>query len=245
MCPPCGPRPRPAVAKGAFLVDADTLGKAQADTGALKMGEFAVQASQKVQLDIDDAPFLAEPEETAPPPAVRREAALAMSAADDEAAKKRARRKRLIVRGSAAVFGLAVIAAGAAWFMRGTAPVPTPALPEPTVIVVPSPKSVAGPPQYKIEFAPFMVEQRENGEVHFLQARFAGISQLEGVINEARNKQLVLRDSIYYYLRNKTHQYLVNPENALTIKQDLQDIVNGILTQGKMDDILLVNYIIK
>ena len=37
----------------------------------------------------------------------------------------------------------------------------------------------------------------------------------------------------------------MNPENAMTIKQDLQDIVNGILTQGKMDDILLVNYIIK
>lgn len=226
-------------------MEADTLEQAQADAGSLKMGDFAVQAGQKVQLDIDDAPFLIEPEETPPPPVVRHEASLSMNEADDEAAAKRARRKRLMIGGGIGLVVLVLVAVGIFWFVRGTAPVATPALPEPTVIVVPSPKSVAGPPQYKIEFAPFMVEQRENGEVHFLQARFAGISGLEAVIQEARNKQLVLRDSIYYYLRNKTHQYLVNPENAMAIKQDLQDIVNGILTQGKMDDILLVNYIIK
>lgn len=225
------------------MVEADTLEQARTGAGSLKMGDFAVQASQKVQLDIDDAPFLVEPEET-PPPVVRGETALAMNEADTEAAAKRARRKRLMIGGGVGLVVLALVVAGVLWFLRG-APVSTPALPEPTVIVVPSPKSVAGPPQYKIEFAPFMVEQRENGEVHFLQARFAGISSLETVIQEARNKQLVLRDSIYYYLRNKTHQYLVNPENAMTIKQDLQDIVNGILTQGKMDDILVVNYIIK
>lgn len=157
----------PGRSKGAFLVEADTLGQAQAGAGSLKMGDFSVQASQKVQLDIDDAPFLVEPEETPPPPVVRRETALAMSEADTEAAAKRARRKRLMIGGGIGLVVLALVAAAVLWFVRGTAPVPTPALPEPTVIVVPSPKSIAGPPQYKIEFAPFMVEQRETAKCIF------------------------------------------------------------------------------
>ncbi len=206
------------------------------------MGDFAAQAAQKVQLDIDDAPFLHTPEE-APPP-VLSDDPLPVMDVEEEPLPSGARKKRLVVGGIIAGVVLVAIAA-AAWWFWGTPPPAGPARPEPTVIVVPSPQSVTGTPQYKIEFAPFMVEQRDGDEVHFLQARFAGISQSEEVINEAKNKQLVLRDSIYYYLRNKTHEYLVDPANALTIKQDLQDIVNGSLSLGKMDDILLVNYIIK
>lgn len=228
------------------MADADTLEKAQPDTGALKMGDFAVQASQKVQLDIDDAPFLLTPEEETPPPALREDDLPAAEGDDEEAAQKRARKKQLLLRGAAGVIVLMVVGAAVWWFFFST-PSATiaPAQPEPTIIVVPSPKTVAGPPEFKIEFAPFMVEQRDGNEVHFLQARFTGISQSEAVIREAQNKRLVLRDSIYYYLRNKTHQYLVDPANTMTIKQDLLDIVNGSLSQGKMDDILLVNYITK
>lgn len=209
------------------------------------MGDFAVQASQKVQLDIDDAPFLLAIDDTPPPPVARSAESTDVATTEGGEDQKRARKKKMLLAAAGGVVVVLLLAAVAVWWFVGSPPPDLPVQPEPTVIVVPSPKSVTGPQEYKIDFAPFMVEQRNGNGVHFLQARFAGTSKSEVVIKEAENKRLVLRDSIYYYLRNKTHQYLVDPANALVIKQDLLDIVNGSLTQGKMDDILLVNYIIK
>lgn len=223
----------------------DTREKAQPDTGALKMGDFAVQASQKVQLDIDDAPFLMAFDDI-PALASSSGSLPAVAEVSEEESRKQARKKRII---QLCAIGLLVIliAAIAFWyFVLSSTPPPTaPSLVEPTVIVVPSPKSTAGPVEFKIEFAPFMVEQHDATTVRFLQARFTGISRDEGTMVEARAKALVLRDAIYYYLRNKKHEYLTDSVNTPTIKQDLLDIVNGCLTQGKMEDILLVNYIMK
>lgn len=209
------------------------------------LGAFAAKANQKVQLDVDDAPFLLPEEETPPVPAPSSLPVMGKKDKPDKnAGKAKISKKKLIIGGSAGILVLLALVVAAWWFLWGSPPTDV-SKPEPTVIIVPSPKSAAGPPQFKIEFAPFMVEQHDGKEVHFLQARFTGISFSEVAIHEAKKKQLILRDSIYYYLRNKTHQYLVNPDNAMTIKQDLQDIVNDTLTQGKMDDILLVNYVMK
>lgn len=223
----------------------DTREKAQPDTGALKMGDFAVQASQKVQLDIDDAPFLMAFDDA---PALASSsgsspAAVEMSEGD---ARKQARKKKIIKMCAIGILVILIAAFVVWYFVLSSTPPPTePSQVEPTVIVVPSPKSLAGPVEFKIEFAPFMVEQRDATTVRFLQARFTGIAKDEGTMVEARAKALVLRDAIYYYLRNKKHEYLVDSANTPTIKEDLLDIVNGCLTQGKMEDILLVNYIMK
>ncbi|MEG2005426.1 MAG: flagellar basal body-associated FliL family protein, partial [Bilophila sp.] len=214
------------------------------DTGALKMGDFAVQASQKVQLDIDDAPFLMAFDDMSA--AVGATSTLPVVEEEDDLVRQNKRKRRIIQW--CAIGCLVILIAGVAvwYFMLASTPPPaSPTQVEPTIIVVPSPKSLAGPMEYKIEFAPFMVEQRDEATVRFLQARFTGIAIEEAVVVEAQAKSLLLRDSIYYYLRNKTHEYLVDSVNTPVIKQDLLDIVNGCLTQGKMEDILLVNYIMK
>lgn len=90
-----------------------------------------------------------------------------------------------------------------------------------------------------------MVEQRTGDTVHFLTTNFTAVTGDEAVSAEARSKMLVLRDAVYYYLRNKTHEYLVDPANSLTIKRDLTDILNGYLSKGKLDDVLLENYVVK
>ncbi len=212
----------------------------QVDTEALSLNEFAGQTNRKVQLDIDDAPFLDVPEEeTLPAPA---EADSSETDAAPTDASKTSRLRRFLLPGA----GLVLLLLGAAaWFLFFRSPPPAEVGAEPVVVVVPSAEEIAGPAGFNVVFAPFMVEQRVDGEVRFLNTNFTAVTTDEAVSAEARSKMLILRDAVYYYLRNKTHEYLIDPDNSLTIKQDLTDILNGYLSRGKLDDVLLENYIMK
>ncbi len=212
----------------------------QVDTEALSLSEFAGQAGRKVQLDIDDAPFLDTPEEETPP--APGDAGSSRAEAAEADVPKASRAKRFLVPGA----GLVLLLLGAAvWFLFFRTPPPAETGPEPVVVVVPSPEEITGPAGFNVVFAPFMVEQRVDGEVRFLNTNFTAVTTDEAVSAEARSKILILRDAVYYYLRNKTHEYLIDPDNSLTIKQDLTDILNGYLSKGKLDDVLLENYIMK
>ena len=116
------------------MADLELKEKAQPDTGALSVGEFAVQASQKVQLDIDDAPFLSAFEDEAlPVPAEERMPDLP---AEEEAAPQKFWQKkkfRLSVAGGV----LLLIAAAAIYYFFFLPPPPVAVKVEPTVIVVP------------------------------------------------------------------------------------------------------------
>ena len=213
--------------------------KAQPDTGALSVDDFAGQASQKVQLDIDDAPFLMAFDDSALPVPEQTET---LPAVEEEVKPPRFWEKRPVQISAGALLALLLALVVYFWFFSGPPPTP-PAVIEPVIIVVPSEKQLEGSKDVTLAFEPFMVEQRSGGSVRFLQARFTAVSSNTDVINEAKGKLLLLRDAIFYYLRNKTHEYLVDPANAQTIKQDLLDIVNGYLVKGKLDDILFENYI--
>lgn len=221
----------------------ETLEKAQPDTGALTVGEFASQASQKVQLDIDDAPFLMDFDET-PLPAVQ-EASSTPAVVDEEARPKKFWQKRpfQIAIGGGTIL-LIVLAVALYFWLSQPPPVTITEIP-PTVIVVPSAQKLAGTNDFIFPFEPFMVEHRETDTVRFLKATFTLVTKSDQVVAEAKSKLLILRDAIFYYLRNKTHEYLIDPDNALTIKQDLLDIVNGYLVKGKAEDVLLENYILQ
>ena len=54
---------------------------------------------------------------------------------------------------------------------------------------------------------------------------------------------LVLRDAVYFYLRGKTPEYLLDAANTAEIKQDLVDILNDYLQRGKLQDVLLDSYL--
>lgn len=214
--------------------------KATPDTGALSVGQFAGKASQKVQLDIDDALFLNVVEEDALPAPVEKD--LALEAPPPPPLKFWQRRP---VQISAGVLLLLVLAFAAYLYFMGAPPPPPAAVDEPTIVVVPSPQSISGEQEYQITFAPFMVEQRDSSTVHFLQTRLTAVTRSKGAADEAKEKMLVLRDAMFYYLRNKTHQFLVEPGSAPTIKQDLIDVVNGYLAKGKIDNFLFENYLLQ
>lgn len=222
------------------MAEVDLKEKVLPDAEALSAEDFAGQADRKVQLDIDDAPFLASPEENSLPAPT--EEKLPDFSAEEQPSSKSGQKKWFLV---AAV--LLLLAAGGAgyWYFFLQPPPPVTAKVEPTVIVVPSPEEITGPAGFNVTFVPFMVEQRTGDTVHFLTTNFTAVTGDEAVSAEARSKMLVLRDAVYYYLRNKTHEYLVDPANSLTIKRDLTDILNGYLSKGKLDDVLLENYVVK
>lgn len=216
------------------------VSKAIPDTGALSVGNFATRVTQKVQLDIDDALFLETPDEDKLP-----EVAVKTSVVVEEPPKPLKFYQRRPVQISGAVV-LLLLVAFAVYLYLMSAPPPEPAVVnEPTIVVVPSPESISGEPEYQVRLAPFLVEQREANTVHFLQAHFTAVTRSKEAAGEAQEKLLVLRDAIFYYLRNKTHQFLVDSQSAAIIKQDLLDVVNGYLSKGKIDTFLFENYLVQ
>lgn len=194
---------------------------------------------KKVELDLDDAPFL-QAEEKAPdlPSTVD-----AVPDAPDDSAKKNKKRKLLII-GAIALGVLAMAAAAAWWFFFRTPPPALPAGPEPEVIVVPKAAPPGGPYDIVREFAPFTVPVKNAaGQTNFLVCKFSAITTDPGISREIDQQRIPLRDAIYFYLRNKNSDFLLDARNAPQIKTELISVFNDYLSQGKLEDILFESYL--
>lgn len=216
----------------------ELLAKAQPDSGTLDMIKAP---SNKVQLDIEDAPFLIEPEDI--PDDDEADASLPAFSADPLLERKKKKKRLLIIAGLSI---LLVLSVASWWVFRSMSPSIPPEPPE--VIVVPSaPEPVNTAPQdHPVVFDPFWVEQKDaQGNTRFLTARFTLLSKDARLKEEALDKKLVLRDAFYYYLCNKPLEFFLDHENAPTIKNDLLSIANGYLSRGRLDDVLLESYLMR
>lgn len=212
--------------------------KAQPDVGTLNV-EVVSKADTKVVLDIDDAPFLLDEEET---PSTASDKLPAEVPGEDEAAAAAARKKKRLQMFGGGLIVLILACVALWWFVFRTPP-PVTTL-EPEVIVVPTPPSTTLPQDYPIDFAPFWVELPDGkGGVVFLVCKFTALSKTAALAQEARNKILVLRDAVYFYLKNKPYQFLLDPANAATIKADLDSVLSGYLAGGKIDGMLFESYL--
>ncbi len=202
----------------------------------VRQGADPVQT--KVELDLDDAPFLQAPKEETP--AVQESDVPTLPDSDTSARNSNKKKKLIIMAGAALllVLGLAVW-----WFLR-TPPPPPPEAPAPEVVVVPSKPATQPETEHIKEFAPFVVPSTDaRGESRFLICKFSTLSKHNGLGKEMDHKMISLRDAIYYYLRSKSSAYLTDARNATAIKQDLTAVLNDYLTQGKIEDILFESYL--
>lgn len=194
----------------------------------------------KVELDLDDAPFLvdesdepAQPDDGAPP-AVPQEA---------ETASAPSKKKKLLMLAGGGLLLLLALGAAAWWFFLRV-PAPAPEAPKPEVIVVPSKSATTAKPEYVKEFAPFLVERPDGkGGSRFLTCKFSTLTKVPNLDKEMDQKMLSLRDALYYYLRSKDNDFLLAPENVQTIKKDLTSVLNNYLTQGQIEDVLFESYL--
>ena len=192
---------------------------------------------RKVELDLDDAPFLQEQE--SPPPAKTDSAPLQVPA-DAPAPNKK--KKLLLIAGAAALLVVLVAAVAVWWFVLRTPPPPPPDPVKPEVIVVPSAKSPASKPASVKELAPFVIPRQTAKGARFLICKFSTVSQSPRVGMEIDQKLIPLRDALYYYLSSKPDAFLLDPASVPTIKKDLGGVLNDYLTQGRIDDILFESY---
>ena len=192
---------------------------------------------RKVELDLDDAPFLKE--QDPPPPAKKEDAPLQTT----EEAPLPNKKKKLIIIAAAALVVVLVAAAAIWWFVLRTPPPPPPEPVKPEVIVVPTPKSPTAKSDSVKELAPFVIPRQTAKGARFLICKFSTVSQSPRVGMEIDQKLIPLRDALYYYLSSKTDEFLLDPANATTIKKDLGGVLNDYLTQGRIEDILFESYL--
>lgn len=226
--------------------------KAQIDAGQLDADALGSPTDDKVELDLEDAPFLLG-EETAPPPSVPAQSP-ALSPESDTPPKKTfslagllANKKLLL----AVAVVLLLLVGGAAWLLlRTKEPPQSAATPAVQTVVVPQQAEPspgpAEPPQIILSWEPFWVEQKDaKGTIRLLVVKFSAPTKNRNLMFEAEAKKIIVRDAVYYYLKNKSLTFLTDAANAETLKKDVLAIMNEYHSGGKLEDLLIENYLVK
>ncbi|MCR5812889.1 MAG: flagellar basal body-associated FliL family protein [Desulfovibrio sp.] len=194
-------------------------------------------AEKKVELDLEDAPFLKEePKQEEKKEEVAKES-------EPAAPEKKPKKKIVII-----ALGAILIVAGVIGFIffgsPAPPPPPPPQKPKPDVIVVPSKPGGPTSPDIVMDFERFIIPVGNSlSSTNFLICKFSTVSKSPTINSEIEQKMLVLRDAVYFYLRGKSYEYLLDPDNAAAIKSDLVGILNDYLGHGKLEDVLLDSYL--
>ena len=208
------------------------------------------KVDKKVELDLDDAPFLEddepepEPEPKKAPPPVRESAPLP----DKPSLRDRlnANRKKLILAGGGAVVLLiAAIAVNMLLFSDDTPPQPVAPEPE-KVLAAPKTLPPAPTPQFLMQWEPFWVELKDTeGAVRFLTCTFSIPTDNQVLFAEMNVKKLILRDALFYYLRNQPILSLTDTDRVQVFKSDLLTVLNEHLSSGKANELLIQDYLVQ
>ena len=62
---------------------------------------------------------------------------------------------------------------------------------------------------------------------------------------ELEKKIPVIRDSLYYFLKNKQIQEISDKDNISELKKEIQTVVNNNLSNGKVDKVLIQKYLVE
>lgn len=210
------------------------------------------KAQLKVELDLDDAPFLDDdPEEAEKPAAVtgKADAPAQLNTTSVPEAKPGNKKKKLLIAGvgGAVTIVLAVVVSVFLFFGGDTPLPPPPPPPEPTVEeqakTPPSPPPVQ---EYIMQWEPFWVELKDTeGASRFLTITFSTPTTNQVLLAEMNGKKYILRDALFYYLRNQPIISLSDEEKATTLKSDLLTVLNEHLGSGKVNDILIQEYLLQ
>lgn len=221
----------------------DPQNKAKLDDSELS--DELPKALQKVDLDLDDAPFLEDEKEEAAPAPPSAETA----PPEPETVRPWWKKPPALIGGGVL---LVVILALLAWLLVFRKPPPPPPAAEeaPAVEEPPAEMPAEEPKKPEVEisvpFEPFLVETTDpKGRTHFLTIRFSLSTKSPGSEAEVKRGRIVLRDAVYYYLKNKDLAFLSDTRNADTLKKDLLSVINQFLGDEQIDTLLIEEYLVK
>ena len=209
------------------------------------------KAEQKVELDLDDAPFLEEEveeekeEEEKAEPETEEDKEEEVKE-EQEIEDLKSKRKKIILLG--ATVGILIVAALIVFlFLKGEKKEPSKQekkIPEKKVEVKEKPPSPK-PKMIQLTLRPFWVDYPvENGHryLHIVLI----LSYEESRLNwELTRKRIVIRDALYYYLKNKKIDFFLKKENIPVLKKDILSIINQYLVYGRIKEIYLKDYLVE
>ena len=226
-------------------MSADDQPKAKLDD--TELAATTPKAAQKVELDLDDAPFLEE-EEALPPPVVE-EAPAPVEGPDLDGPVKLPvwKNKKLVLAGGA---GLLILILLAVWwfFLRSVEP-PKPVEPPPPPMPAEPPKPAEPPPPQDV-FVPmdaFLVEKADaKGVVRVLTLKLRLVyKENPQLAKELQIKNFALRDGLYYNLKNKSFDNLTDKQAIEQIRDELRGVVNNYLNYGQVEQVLFEELLVK
>lgn len=203
---------------------------------------------KKVELDLDDAPFLDfddDEEESSP---VEEEVKLEPTEQKSEAPKKS--KTKLIIFGG--LGSLAVAGGIGFWlFLRTTTPPepPPPSPPKAEKIPKPEPKPEEEPliPEERrvVKLQPFFIEYQQGDQSRFLECSLSLSAPNILQNDELRRHMVEIRDALYFYLKNKNIFFLENPKNAEQFKKEVLDVINQHIVFKPVTEILIDKYLVR
>ncbi|MEF2232289.1 MAG: flagellar basal body-associated FliL family protein [Pseudodesulfovibrio sp.] len=204
----------------------------------------ASKATQKVDLDLDDAPFLEDEEDEEIAPEEE-----AMPLLDEEEKKPGfdiktlLRSKVFLISAGIILLLLAVIVILLLREPEAPPPPPPPPIQEPAKT---EEQALQEQPEILIRLDPFLIEQRDKKEkIRFLEVRVAVSTKEDGLARQFKQETYTIRNALYYYLKNKDLEFLSDKENSDKLKTELLAIINQYMGFGEFDTLLFEQYLVR
>lgn len=199
------------------------------------------KTTQKVALDLDDAPFLSQsaPEEELEPSPEAEKSEPPQPAKPPAPLKKEAPSSRKLIYILGASVMILLIGVVIFWLTRPSAP-PEQVVVEPPPTPAPEPETV----EHFVAFDPFWVSYEQDDKVLFLSIRIALVTQDPTLSLEVQRKTIILRDAAYYFLNNRPLPSVKREEAADVLKQDLLSVFNQHLSRP-LAGVLIEEYLVR
>ncbi|MGE4421303.1 MAG: flagellar basal body-associated protein FliL [Pseudodesulfovibrio sp.] len=222
------------------VTDAPAERKAELDDAA------ASRATQKVDLDLDDAPFLEDEDEEEDIEEVEVETPFRTE--DD--GKPRAGlvallKNKFVLMGLGVILVLLVIIV-ILLLREPEAPPPPPPAPAEETQIPEAPPEPPKTPEIIVKLDPFLIEQQdESGKIRFLEVSILLSTEDDGLARQFKQETFAVRNALYYYLKNKDLQFLSDKENSEKLKKELLVIINQYMGFGQFDTLMFEQYLVR
>lgn len=205
----------------------------------------ASRATQKVDLDLDDAPFLEDEEDEEEIPFEEEETPLFEESDADSGFDFKALLRNKLFLGALGVIVLLLVVVVILLLREPEAPPPPPPIEESTQEEK-APEAVEESPEILIRLDPFLIEQRDKeNKIRFLEVRVVVSTEDDGLARQFKQETYAVRNALFYYLKNKDLQFLSDKDNSDKLKSELLAIINQYMGFGQFDTLFFEQYLVR
>ena len=209
----------------------------------------ASRATQKVDLDLDDAPFLEDEDEEEEEVAYEAEDETPLIADEDEGSKfdlGALLKNKLVLIFLGVIVLLIVVIIYLVIREPSVAPPPPPPVEETTQEEKPVEPVVEQTPEILIRLDPFLIEQKDkDNNIRFLEVRVVVSTLDDGLARQFKQETYTVRNALFYYMKNKDLQFLSDKENSKKLKKELLAIINQYMGFGQFETLFFEQYLVR